>query len=84
MMATVTIRDLKEETKTALKARARTHGRSMEAEARSILDEVLLPSNQPPRYGWFEWWRAQYDDWDDLPELKLPAREIEESTVDFG
>ncbi len=36
-MATLTIRDLPEEVRTALKARAAEHNRSMEAEVREIL-----------------------------------------------
>lgn len=40
-MATLTIRNLPEETRRALKARAGTRGRSMEAEARDILQNAV-------------------------------------------
>jgi len=42
-MATLTIRDLPEETRRALKSRAAAHNRSMEAEVRAILDETVTP-----------------------------------------
>ena len=44
-MATLTIRGLDEDTKTRLRVSAARHGRSMEAEARAILADVL-PSQQ--------------------------------------
>lgn len=40
-MATLTIRGLKDETKAALRLRAARHGRSMEAEARAVLDRAV-------------------------------------------
>ena len=45
-MAAVTIRNLAEETHRALKQRAALHGRSTEAEIRSILEEAVLPSER--------------------------------------
>lgn len=42
-MAAVTIRNLSEETHRALKQRAAEHGRSTEAEIRSILDDAVQP-----------------------------------------
>ncbi len=45
-MATLTIRGLDEETKARLRMRAARHGRSMEAEVRSILEEAL-PAQRP-------------------------------------
>jgi len=42
-MAAVTIRKLEEETHRALKARAKAHGRSTEAEIRAILAESVRP-----------------------------------------
>lgn len=45
-MAAVTIRNLAEETHRALKQRAAQHGRSTEAEIRSILEEAVLPSGR--------------------------------------
>lgn len=40
-MAAITVRNLPEETHRALKARAAAHGRSTEAEVRSILSEAV-------------------------------------------
>jgi antitoxin FitA len=40
-MATLTIRGLDDATKTRLRVRAARHGRSMEAEVRSILEDAL-------------------------------------------
>ena len=42
-MATLTIRGLPEETKRALKARAASNDRSMEAEVRAILQSAVEP-----------------------------------------
>jgi antitoxin FitA len=44
-VATLTIRGLDDETKTRLRVSAARHGRSMEAEVRSILEDAL-PSQQ--------------------------------------
>ena len=44
-MATLTIRQLDEKTKTRLRVRAAHHGRSMEEEAREILRSVLTASS---------------------------------------
>jgi len=43
-MATITIRQLDEKTKTRLRVRAAHHGRSMEEEAREILRSALTAS----------------------------------------
>ena len=45
-MSAIVIRNLSPETHRALQARAARHGRSTEAEARTILDEAVRP---PPR-----------------------------------
>lgn len=42
-MATLTIRNLPESTRRALKARAAAHNRSMEAEVRYILEDAVAP-----------------------------------------
>jgi plasmid stability protein len=42
-MATLTIRGIDDDTKARLRVRAAHHGRSMEAEVRSILEEALPP-----------------------------------------
>jgi antitoxin FitA len=47
-MASITIRQLPESTKRKLRIRAAQHGRSMEQEAREILQgELAKPSNAP-------------------------------------
>jgi plasmid stability protein len=43
-MAAIVIRNLSQETHRALQARAARHGRSTEAEARTILDEAVRPT----------------------------------------
>jgi plasmid stability protein len=43
-MASITIRNLPKETHRALRIRAAEHGRSMEAEARAIIDAAVRPS----------------------------------------
>jgi antitoxin FitA len=52
-MASITIRQLPEETKRKLKLRAAVHGRSMEQEAREILKNELAKSglSKPPQTG---------------------------------
>lgn len=43
-MASITIRNLDDNLKEQLRIRAASHGRSMEAEARTILLEILYPA----------------------------------------
>lgn len=45
-MASVTIRNLPEETHRALRIRAATHGRSAEAEIRAILENAVRPEGR--------------------------------------
>lgn len=45
-MPSIIVRKLSEETHRALKARAARHGRSTEAEIRSILEEAAHPSER--------------------------------------
>jgi antitoxin FitA len=45
-MASLTIRNLPEETHRALRIRAARHGRSTEAEVRSILEETVRPTGR--------------------------------------
>jgi plasmid stability protein len=47
-MASITIRQLDEATKTRLRVRAAKHGRSMEEEAREILKVVLTAERSGP------------------------------------
>jgi plasmid stability protein len=48
-MASITIRQLPEATKRKLRIRAAQHGRSMEQEAREILQSELAKNPQPPK-----------------------------------
>jgi plasmid stability protein len=50
-MASITIRNLEETTKRKLKVRAAMHGRSMEQEAREILNDALSKSSRRPQTG---------------------------------
>lgn len=45
-MASVTVRNLSDETHRALRVRAAMHGRSTEAEIRAILDNTVRPDNR--------------------------------------
>jgi plasmid stability protein len=48
-MASITIRKLSDETKRRLRIRAAQRGRSMEEEAREILQTTLAAEPQPPK-----------------------------------
>jgi plasmid stability protein len=48
-MASITIRQLEENTKRKLRIRAARHGRSMEQEAREILKSALSQAEEPPK-----------------------------------
>lgn len=70
-MATLTIRDVDNELKTALRVRAAEHGRSMEAEVREILRVVLArPSSD---IGMATRIRRRFSSIDDV-EIEPPAR----------
>jgi len=45
-MASVTVRNIPDETHRALRVRAATHGRSTEAEIRAILENVVHPEGR--------------------------------------
>ncbi len=45
-MASLTVRNLPEETHRALRVRAARHGRSTEAEVRAILEETVRPAER--------------------------------------
>lgn len=45
-MASVTVRNLSDETHRALRVRAATHGRSTEAEIRAILESAVRPESR--------------------------------------
>jgi len=72
-MATITIRQLDEKTKTRLRVRAAYHGRSMEEEAREILRSALT-SSSPIKGNLAEVVRRRFAAFGGL-ELELPRRE---------
>jgi plasmid stability protein len=45
-MVAITVRNIPEETHRALRARAKAHGRSTEAEIRAVLDEAVRPEGR--------------------------------------
>ncbi len=81
-MATITIRQLDENTKTRLRVRAAHHGRSMEEEAREILRSALTGSSSLKgnlaetihrRFAAFGW-----------VEFELPRRDAIRKSPEFG
>jgi antitoxin FitA len=72
-MASITIRNLDEQTKARLRVRAAHHKRSMEDEARNILRSALAEQVSTPR-NLADAIRARFQALGGL-ELRLPARE---------
>ena len=72
-MASLTIRNLDEQTKARLRVRAAHHKRSMEDEARNILRAVLAEQIGPSR-NLADAIRARFEPLGGV-ELRLPARE---------
>src|SRR5438132_12920272 len=81
-MATLTIRQLDEKTKTRLRVRAAHHGRSMEEEAREILRSALV-SSSPVKTNLPETIRRRFGALGGV-ELELPRRDPMRQTPDFG
>ena len=81
-MATLTIRQLDENTKTRLRVRAARHGRSMEEEAREILRSALETS-QSPRLNLAEAIRRRFAAFGGV-ELALPGRDAIRQAPDLG
>lgn len=80
-MATLTIRDLDDDLKTALRVRAAEHGRSMESEVREILRAALTrPSGGP---GMATRIRQRFADVSDA-DLDLPNRTERPRVAEFG
>ena len=79
-MATLHIRDLKDSVKESLRVRAALNGRSMEAEARAILEEAAL-GREPKEHPYHIIRRAvaKYGPLD----LELPPRESGREPPDF-
>jgi antitoxin FitA len=80
-VATLTIRQLDEKTKTRLRVRAAHHGRSMEEEAREILRSVLSAS-RPGKANLADAIRRRFAVFGGL-ELKLPRRDAMRHTPEF-
>jgi plasmid stability protein len=79
-MATITIRQLDEETKTRLRVRAAHHGCSMEEEAREILRSALRSS--PPAGNLAEAIRRRFAAFGGV-ELKAPRRDAVRELPEF-
>ena len=80
-MATLTIRQLDEKTKTKLRVRAAHHGRSMEEEAREILRSAL--SSSPPRGNLAEAIHRRFARFGGI-ELELPRRDAIRQPPEFA
>jgi antitoxin FitA len=72
--SSITIRNLDPEVKGRLRLRAARHGRSMEAEVRSILQSALSASGAPPARNLYERINARFARLGGI-ELDLPARD---------
>jgi antitoxin FitA len=81
-MATLTIRQLDEKTKTRLRVRAAHHGRSMEEEAREILRSALRAS-PAGKQNLSEAVRRRFAEFGGL-ELELPPRDAAREAPKFG
>jgi antitoxin FitA len=73
-MATLLIRNLRETTKQALRKRAAANGRSMEEEARQILDIEIRKDRSLPREGLGTRLRRIWVESGAVGELKIPPR----------
>ncbi len=80
-MATLTIRQLDEKTKTRLRVRAAHHGRSMEEEAREILRSALTSS--PPQGNLAEAIQRRFRRVGGI-ELELPGRDAIRRSAEFA
>ena len=81
-MATLTIRQLDEKTKTRLRVRAAHHGRSMEEEAREIL-RAALTALRPANTNLAESIRKRFASFGGI-ELELPRRDHTRQPPGFG
>jgi len=81
-MATITIRQLDEKTKTRFRVRAAYHGRSMEEEAREILRSALS-SSSPVKGNLAEAVRRRFAAFGGL-EFELPRRDAIRQVAEFG
>jgi antitoxin FitA len=81
-MATLTIRQLDEKTKTRLRVRAAHHGRSMEEEAREILRSALTAAS-PAKGNLAETIHRRFATLGGI-ELELPRRDPMRQAAEFG
>ncbi|PFG29988.1 FitA-like ribbon-helix-helix domain-containing protein [Paramicrobacterium agarici] len=72
-MAQILIRNLPDEAKEALRARAQARGHSMEAEARRILLDAALPDRDAPVLAWLDHAARLREEVGGV-ELPLPSR----------
>jgi plasmid stability protein len=82
IMATITIRQFDEKTKTQLRVRAAHHGRSMEEEAREILRSALTASS-PVKGNLAETVRRRFAAFGGLG-FDLPRRDAMRHVPEFG
>lgn len=82
-MATLTIRNVSDETKRRLRIRAAEHGRSMEAELRAIVDQALGAVANPARIGLGERIHQRFAKFGGV-ELELPERTPAREPPDFS
>lgn len=80
-MTSITIRKLPADTKERLRVRAAEHGRSMEAEARAIL-QTALNTALPPQVTFTEVMREYFGPEHGV-DLELPRREAERPAPTF-
>ncbi len=73
-MAMLTIRNLDPALKERLRVRAAQHARSMEAEARDILQQALKPPEHPPARNLYDRIRARIAPLGGV-DLEIPPRE---------
>ncbi|MGB9032615.1 MAG: hypothetical protein WCC27_20995 [Acidobacteriaceae bacterium] len=82
-MATLTIRKLDDTVKTKLRIRAAENGRSMEEEARAILEKTLTAAPSAPRGNMAERIRRRFEPLGGV-ELDIPPRTGDRPLVDFS
>jgi plasmid stability protein len=81
-MATLTIRNVEAGVKERLRVRAARHGRSMEAEARSILSEAVAGDREEPEPNLAEAIRRRFAPLGGV-DLELPPREFVDTPPSF-
>ena len=81
-MATLTIRNVDAAVKERLRLRAARHGRSMEAEARTILSEAVAGDHDQPEPNLVEAIRRRFAPLGGI-DLELPPREFVDEPPSF-